>query len=409
MWIFKGRDHEVEIDSLRAEAAELQAKLDALRAAEYREQLRTSCMVTAAKASKKGATLSSEGSSGSRRGRDARLPIDSNVEQFSFEDGVVSEYEFEIGDMYDFTRLLSSQETCYAAERCIDSGSGGGTSHGGETLLQLCAEGDYAQEAPTFAEMLRLRASEAHLRSEVDNQVLTNSALIQALEDLQGEVRGLTSTLVRGRLEFERLDAWVARLSGLVVDRGTSLVTGIDRATDMIRESSASLMTAARSAAREPPPPRIVAHHATLKATSSEEAGASSSRREEAQQPQEAPVEVSEASSPAPVAADDAQVIELARITEELTDALEIAQENEEAARRDLALANARLARQQAQWAAEAAEWRSRLEEQERISSSERQRLQDIEARAARVELEYGLERALASKGRSLAWRHLEV
>lgn len=125
---------------------------------------------------------------------------------------------------------------------------------------------------------------------------------------------------------------------------------------------------------------------------------------------------------------DRAQVVELAQVAEELTDALETARASEQHALDQVALVSQQLAaeaqRREAmeqsalalqlsapneQQPTQIAHFQALLADVEKQRDAETRRANLLQERAERVETESGLHKALASKGRSLMFRHLEV
>mmetsp|Transcript_82973 Transcript_82973/g.258079 ORF Transcript_82973/g.258079 Transcript_82973/m.258079 type:complete len:342 (-) Transcript_82973:249-1274(-) len=138
------------------------------------------------------------------------------------------------------------------------------------------------------------------------------------------------------------------------------------------------------------------------------------------------PAAAPQPAAPEASAGEEEQLMELARIVEQLTDAMEQAKEAEEAARRQAAAVAAQLDQERALRntqeqalsdalqgraadAEEATSLRALLADRDQCLQAERARHRELELRLHRIELESGLERALASKGRSFQFRHLEV
>jgi len=193
------------------------------------------------------------------------------------------------------------------------------------------------------------------------------------------------------------------------------------RLQDALDEAAVALQSAQdfRSTTDESEHDRDVSEVAVEDAESDEALSANSSRQAEAHQPQEPPV-----SRPPPTpSVDEQQLLQLARITEELTDALESAREGEEDVRRQLHETAARLQFEQAwreyfqrdlvearaQRDAEVTDLQARLHEQEAAIALERQKNKELEERAKRMEVEDRLHNALATKGKTKRYPHLAV
>ncbi|CAE8669139.1 unnamed protein product, partial [Polarella glacialis] len=102
---------------------------------------------------------------------------------------------------------------------------------------------------------------------------------------------------------------------------------------------------------------------------------------------------------------EEEQLMELARIAEELTDALEASRSSEAEAFSQLAAASSRLEQAEQREAG----LHEALAQQQDARKAERARLTEMELRNARFEIERHLELALKNKGRSMVFRHVDV
>lgn len=294
---------------LESEGDELQAKLEALRAADYREQLRA---------------------------------------------GVRGHGGEDIENMYDFARFVPE--------------------HGRATDVDSSVHLVRAREAD-------LREQHSALEVQVEVQEEKLSAAARALQRYRGQVQQLVAQLGLRDLDAQRLSTQVVQLRRVLVEKERRLQEALDGAERAVLGSGAP--------------------------------GASPTSDRSLQQPQEAPT-----------SGDEGQVLQLARIAEELTDALEMAREGEEAALAELEETAAKLEKEQAlreqrehEFAdarkargAEVEELRRRIAEQEQALAAEQVRSKEFEQRAKRSEIEDFLQQRMASKGKADQFQpHLEI
>lgn len=112
----------------------------------------------------------------------------------------------------------------------------------------------------------------------------------------------------------------------------------------------------------------------------------------------------------------EVQLVELARVTEELADALEKARDGQEEARRELSTVSARLCEcdralksTRKEKDEEVAALRARIADLDDALAQERQKVNQLQERTKRVELEDQLDQALQVKGKSLKYHHMEI
>jgi len=139
--------------------------------------------------------------------------------------------------------------------------------------------------------------------------------------------------------------------------------------------------------------------------TALEEVSKALNDEEDLQQSQEIPNEEQEV-----------QLVELARVTEELADALEKARDGQEEARRELSTVSARLCEcdralksTREEKEEEVAALRARIADLDDALAQERQKVNQLQERTKRVELEDQLDQALQVKGKSLKYHHMEI
>eukprot|EP00971_Amphidinium_carterae_P114139 2261967-Amphidinium_carterae.1 len=105
--------HSQDVEYLRSKALEYQAKLEALRAAEYREQLRASCeahqqLVARYSEPEDETTLQEEAEP--KDGYDLSSPVGLKAQHFQFEDTPGDDClqdDEKLEDMYDFSRFAT--------------------------------------------------------------------------------------------------------------------------------------------------------------------------------------------------------------------------------------------------------------------------------------------------------------
>mmetsp|Transcript_36600 Transcript_36600/g.80164 ORF Transcript_36600/g.80164 Transcript_36600/m.80164 type:complete len:473 (+) Transcript_36600:53-1471(+) len=449
-------------EELRAEAEELKAKLEAIRAADYREQLRASCAATeaATKLAKLGEEAAAAGLSPSQMSmlgststvqapavqapavqapvvqvpavqvpaqRVDAQPVDEHgTEHFQFFDDDTECQMLELDDMYDFSRFVpgapgspSRNRSSVRTSVVIATPPPAESQPSGDRGI-FGADADAGAGAGAAKPPPRDPADGKAQLPKAENEAARLAAAEEALR------------LLRDRVERHGMQ---------LGPESASLRQALQEAEVALEGLNA--IKASKASDQQAPSPSL--ETSTGKTGKSCEAGNSA--------PADLPDRSPEPEAPA-LAFDEEQVLELARITEELTDALEVSRESEESARRQLEVAAAQLEEErrlyaqrerELQEAREAqerelatlrslaskvssaavenedalskrsvadpsnADLHARYMEQERQLATERARAKLLEERAARVALENGLERALANKGRQLRWRHLEV
>jgi len=291
---------------LEAEAEELQAKLEALRMADYRDQQRAGCERYTSK--------------------DNRALSGGDIEQ-----------------MYDFSK--------------------------------------FAPEASDADSVHLVRAREAELRERhtalellVEAQEQKLGAAANALQKYRGQVQQLVAQLGLRDLDSQRLSTQVTQLRRVLVEKERRLQDALDAAECSVLGT-----------APDRPP-----------------------------QPTQEPLS----------SGDGGQVLQLARIAEELTDALETAREGEESALAELEETTAKLEEEQVirkqreceiadareAQRAEVEDLRRQIAEQEQALEAERARSSDFEQRAKRAEIEDFLQQRMASKGKAAKFQpHLAI
>lgn len=294
---------------LESEADELQAKLEALRMADYRDQQRAGC--------------------------------DRYIRQ-----GDRAHSGGDIEQMYDFSRFPPD---------------GREPSDADSVHLVRAREAD-------------LRERSTALELQVESQEEKLGAAAKALQKYRGQVQQLVAQLGLKDLDAQRLSTQVTQLRRVLVEKERRLQEALDAAERSV------LGTA----------------------------------------PDGPPQPAQEALS----AGDEGQVLQLARIAEELTDALETAREGEESALVELEETTAKLEEEQAiskqrkyeiadareARRAEVEDLRRQIAEQEQVLEAERALSKDFEQRAKRVEIEDFLQQRMASKGKAAKFQpHLEI
>jgi len=455
-----------EADLLREEAEDLRLKLEALRAADYRDQLRASCVKPAiaaeqaadsneekiidedpsaqlATSSSAAATTEAQQLTGLKELHGSQLETqggasgstslaeDSNdtsastaeevliAEHYIIEDNMIAE-ECDLDAMYDFSRFVPNQAgvPMMATVRHQPGAQNAEPDPNACSSGDIVApQGDLGQEETIASRRLKqakLKEREArfHAQLEVQNKNLATAS--KALQKTKNQVQQLTAQLGLKELHGSKLETQVTVLKNAVVEKEKRLQDALDEAAVALQSAQDF-----RSTTDESEHDRDVSEVAVEDAESDEALSANSSRQAEAHQPQEPPV-----SRPPPTpSVDEQQLLQLARITEELTDALESAREGEEDVRRQLHETAARLQFEQAwreyfqrdlvearaQRDAEVTDLQARLHEQEAAIALERQKNKELEERAKRMEVEDRLHNALATKGKTKRYPHLAV
>lgn len=404
------------LEDMEDEAEDLRLKLEALRAADYREQLRASCVATAA--------------------RGPRSEAGAAAEHFRLDDDATPEAQ-DLAAMYDFSGSFGHSGG--ATSSCTvptDCGIAGGDPVA-EALSRQKAEAAASKRLRVLE--AKLKEQEEAMGSHAEAQERKLAAASRALQRMKSQVQQLTAQLGLKELRSTRLDAQVGQLRNLLVEKERRLQEALDEAS--LAKSAVLSIGSSGPASGTPPSPTGASRSVELSNTVCEDDEhsvgqvAGQDTGQEAQQPQEPPVgpptptpSVSSAGRRTPaVVADEEQLMQLSRITEELADALQTAKASEEETARELETTALRLEEEQAErrrkeqelvelraiqdaHATEAAVLRARLEEQERCLEGERKRVRDLEERANRADLEERLQVALAARGRKERFHpHLEV
>lgn len=339
MWLFSsnpnGEDAQasnhaaVETELLQDDAAELLLKQEALRAAEYREAQRKACGVnTPSLDASSHATSPQDEGALDEHGRRCSTLVELSPKHNSL---AQSPCGSDLNSMYDFDSFLP-------AANQAETGAG-----------YAAENGEYWQSAPAetvsmnalddeeMAELERLRFTDANLRQqeqelEAQTAVLDERAAkaSRALENTRSQIREYT-----GQLEAMASDDGSLGKDSAAVRVAEGLHSALDDATSILE--GAALATAAAKA----------------KASSEE------------------------------------QLMELASMTEELTDALEAAREGEEEARRRLTSATMRLQQQREQ----------RLDYEWELREA-------VEEKSAEI---ISLESRLQSNEQGLAWERANI
>mmetsp|Transcript_154820 Transcript_154820/g.475704 ORF Transcript_154820/g.475704 Transcript_154820/m.475704 type:complete len:427 (+) Transcript_154820:55-1335(+) len=426
MWLFgagrasddDGRpegQEEDEVQAMREEAEELRLKLEALEAAEHRDQLRAcSAPANAAAPGDAGAAAEVGNATGSAPatpqragaatdGRSvagaASTPETSAAEHYRMDDSSPEEQR-ELENVYDFSNFAAPRQVAMGAE----------PSAGEPSKLS-------PEEAAAAVRRLRLveaklQERETALSEQMEAQERKLVSASRALKRSRGQVQQLNAQLSLKNIEGSRLQCQVSQLRGLLVDKERRLQDALDR-----HAATESALAAARAAGAScsSRAPSEQADGCVIGDVAPEEDGGNVGGG--AQQPQEPPVACVQP------AADEEQLLQMSRIAEELTEALEVAREGEDEARRVLEETASRL---QAERAARAqyerdldavrherdrvvAELFARLQQREQEAAIERARAKEHEERVSRSVIEDRLQQALAQKGKSQFYPHLEV
>jgi len=235
----------------------------------------------------------------------------------------------------------------------------------------------------------KLQEREEALQLQMEEKEKKLAAASKALHRTRGQVQQLNAQLGLKDIEGSKLQCQVVQLRNLLVEKEKRLQDALDE----MAEAGSSVLPAAQPLRGAQP--TLPEHRgARAEGTAGDEAEEVASER--AQQPQEPPTAYAAA------APDEEQFLQLSRITEELTEALEAARESEAETQRQLGEAAERLTAVRRERDLEVATL-------ERALAAERSRAKEMEERASRAVLEDRLQQALALKGKSQWHPHLEV
>ncbi|CAE8613128.1 unnamed protein product [Polarella glacialis] len=390
MWLLagggEGTDGNAESDS---EAEERRLKLEALHSAEQREQLRATW-------------------------RSRRDPSEV-VEHFSLEeDGCAapSPEECELDAMYDFSRFIPQpnldrdQPDAEALGKIPASSSSSSPSR--TTRRKVASWPEDANVADGEEGVLRraeavealLQEQQLAIEAQMQDQERKLVTASTSLKRSKMQAQQLTAQLGFKDLQGSRLLIQVTQLRALLVDKERRLQDALDAAEAQTSCSGGSVCS--------------VCSGCSGRLTRRSGAEAWDAVDERSQQPQEPPSATAADRGPD----NEGQLVHLARVTEELTEALQDARDSEESARRQLCEAAAKLQAEQrtreqyeaelaaskAQHEAEVAQLVERLRQaQEGQAALELQRARELllQERATRNDIEEKLQQALARKGRS--------
>lgn len=334
----RNRLRRCDTEELRLETQELQAKLEALRMAEYREderreEQRSSCAAPPAQRTAQPTPADAPA------GNAAEADSSAGAVVYSMAD----EAEHELNAMYDFDRFVSP-----SAPTSADAASAS------------CSRPAPEQASPdrsSFLEVQRLRAREAELHKSIaaleeqtESQEKKLTAASRAVQKTRSQVKQLTAQLGLKELHGSKLNVQVEELRGMLVEREQELQDALD-------DADAAIGYVAPLEAAPLEAPKTEACDTMDKVSMA--SGADGGLPPEAQQPQEGDDEAKSSSSGAcsgptsqsverQPSANEEQALQLMRITEELTDALEATKEGEETARRHLIQTTAQIQEEEA-------------------------------------------------------------
>eukprot|EP00928_Gymnodinium_smaydae_P015498 TRINITY_DN15730_c0_g1_i2.p1 TRINITY_DN15730_c0_g1~~TRINITY_DN15730_c0_g1_i2.p1 ORF type:complete len:456 (+),score=129.93 TRINITY_DN15730_c0_g1_i2:140-1369(+) len=373
---------------LKEEAEELQAKLEAMRMADYREQLRAAVAASNPAdpgdldAPQKAEEAAEEVVPDSQQNAEAAAQPE-GIEHFALDDETPYVGN-ELDDMYDFERFSpgderrgQSSEEYPAMERCEARASAEAPPPAVAALpASTPPAADPAPPPPPMAEATAAQAFPP-TRSAPSAAPAAVAALAAAPStDSSAALTVATQALSTMRGHAEELRRHLDQ-SGLH-DLLAALFQDLEVAETAVRQASEAERRA---------PPKAEEEFDFLEGINRE------------------------------------QVMELAQLTEELTDALDAERENVKKAKRKLEQESRRarkleesanfLAQQVTERDAELESARRRLAEEETARSDDRQshslRIRELEERVAREVMEAKLGHSLASKGKVLLHKHLEV
>lgn len=430
MWLFGGsrspavEDVPDEAEALKEEAEEVRLKLEALRMAEYRQAQRIACGKEAPEAAE-----ASDGSPGPARELAARYAqISSDRAQLVLEanpghasasststgqpaavasDSAPAEQNAKAGspyrgddleDMYNFSNFVSQGSAAQPEGRQVnDSQLSVVGQHVGDSaaVVNLHPDGDEhddegedeGDDSPeSDATLQRLRRVEARLR--------------QREEALEAQKAAQDKKWAAASRQLEKTRAQMRQLSEQVEAKGkddSKFSMQADALQRLLAEKERRLETALGDAA-------------SVLEDGAEEQAAMPPSRSEKQQRQEAERAAKEER--------EEELVQLATMTEELTDALETARDSEETTRKQLTAAALRLQQereqrsafeqelsltgQQQEQDAEIAALRSRLQRQEQVLARERARATELEAKPKQMHVD-------AIKKPPKVFEHIEV
>lgn len=272
----------------------------------------------------------------------------------------------------------------------------------------------------------RLRVVEATLRQrekifeeQMEAQDKKLNAASAALRKSRSQVQSVTAQLGLKELEGRRLEAQVMQLRGLLVEKERRL----QEALDEVQLSRVARPTGAAAAGTRPGDEAVKGDLAPAEDTEAPPEPSPGSEENCSQQPQETPA--GRQTRPAVRPADEEQMVQLAKIAEELTRALEVAKEAEEDMKERLAETVLQLEHEQhwraryetdlstlrAQRDVEVTDLLAHVRKQDEELAWERQLVKGLQERALRTEFEEKLQAALERKrkGRGQWHPHLEV
>lgn len=350
-----------EKEWLAEEAEELRLKLEALRMAEYREAQRAAC-----RAQDQIDSASAQPSSSSAATADAAA--EAAAVHFHIDDG-------DIEEMYDYSGVVhDAVQPARRREAHEDEDCRADLEH-----LRLV-------EA-------RLQQRERTLQAQVDAQEQKLVAASRALQKTRGQAQQLMEQLGSKESQGSQLNVAAVQLERLLAEKERRLKAALDEAAAALTNEKVEESAGSQS---------VVGEGGTT------------------QQPQEAPTSAVPR-PPEPAAVDEEQLLQLAAMTEELTDALQQATESEEEVQRELEAASARLQEERQQRMLSEQELDTvrqardievntllaRIQEQERSLAAEKARVQDMEAR---VRLAETLREAEERRSRGeVFYPHLEI
>lgn len=307
-------------------------------------------------------------------------------EHFVIADG--SPEECDINSMYDFSQFLPHQA------------QGPLPSHWSSSSNAPRRLPFTAFKAAAHTELVEAREDELETKLESQERKLHTAS--KALQRAKSQVQQLTAQVGLKELHGTRMESKVIQLRALLIDKERRLQEALDEAEAVRQKPLAS----------EP----VDFQPSPLEAQLSE-------LGEQPQEPPCASPAKLRPALPSPAKSegrlDEGQLIQLAEITEELTDALEFARESEEESRRQLEAVAAQLREEQsrhelaselltAERARHAAEVAALMKEMQRGRPSENT-AQLAAPQLVRSEMESMLQKALSQKGKGPFFPHIMV
>mmetsp|Transcript_153534 Transcript_153534/g.265726 ORF Transcript_153534/g.265726 Transcript_153534/m.265726 type:complete len:384 (-) Transcript_153534:84-1235(-) len=357
MWIFRPAEEEAaestdaetetdidEKELLAEEAEELRLKLEALRMAEYREAQRAAVL-------SQGQGNSGVPASSSAASADSAAEADAEA--------AAVHYHMDVGDgdiesMYDFSDFVADASDDASRREGRDANEDGD---------QHCtADVEHLRLVEA-----RLKQREQTLQAQVEAQDKKLAAASRALQKTRGQAQALLDQLGSKDSEGSQLNVAAVQLERLLAEKERRLKAALDEA--------AAALAGEKSA--EAPCPHSRGEGGTT------------------QQPQEAPTTAGPRPPEPDTGVGEEQLLQLAAMTEELTDALQQATESEEQVQQQFVTISAELneerqqrilAEQELNSAREARDMEvnallARIQEQERSLVAERDRAKDLEVR----------------------------